>query len=77
MPIIPSIRSLPIPAGNRFRRDRPNRDLDAELAEHLNLQVERPLGKSPAQARRNVLPKLGGVDQTPPCATTSQANAAQ
>jgi len=61
LPIIPAIRSLPIPAGNRFHRDRPNRDLDAELAEHLNLQVERPLGKSPAEARPQRSPETRGV----------------
>ena len=49
-----------------FRRDRRDADLAAELESHLGLHIEDNLraGMSPAEARRQALIKLGGLDQT-------------
>jgi putative ABC transport system permease protein len=51
---------------NLFRTRQLNRDLDAELATHLELHIADNLraGMSPAEARRQALIKLGGLDQT-------------
>ena len=49
-----------------FRTQREDRELSAELNSHLQLHVEENLraGMSPAEARRNALQKLGGLEQT-------------
>jgi hypothetical protein len=53
---------------NLFRTRRLNRDLDDKLAAHLELQLHIAdnlrAGMSPAEARRQALPKLGGLEQT-------------
>src|SRR5882724_3469546 len=49
-----------------FRRQRLENDLDAELRSHLEMAVERNLrkGMTAADARREALLSLGGVEQT-------------
>jgi len=49
-----------------FRHTRIDRDHDAEVAEHLQLAIDenRRLGMSPAEARRQAVIHLGGVQQT-------------
>jgi putative ABC transport system permease protein len=49
-----------------FRHTRIDRDHDAEVAEHLQLAIDenRRLGMSPAEARRQALIHLGGLQQT-------------
>ena len=49
-----------------FRRDHHDADLAAELESHLQFHIEDNLraGMSPAEARRQALIKLGGLDQT-------------
>ncbi|HET8965971.1 MAG TPA: ABC transporter permease, partial [Candidatus Acidoferrum sp.] len=51
---------------NLFRTRQLNRDLDAELAAHLELHIADNLrtGMSAAEARRQALVKLGGLEQT-------------
>jgi len=51
---------------NLFRTGKLDRDLDAELAAHLELHIADNLraGMSTAEARRQALLKLGGLDQT-------------
>jgi len=50
---------------NSFRKS-PDRDVDAELASHLQLHIDDnlALGMSPEQARRHAILKLGGLEQT-------------
>ena len=50
---------------NLFRRERLERELDAELRAHLQLDMERNLraGMPPAEARRVAHVRLGGVEQ--------------
>ncbi|HTZ49505.1 MAG TPA: ADOP family duplicated permease [Verrucomicrobiae bacterium] len=49
-----------------FRRDSTVRDLDAELASHLQLHIDDNIaqGMSPQGARRDALLRLGGFEQT-------------
>ena len=49
---------------NLFRRDRLERDLDAELRSYLELDIEENIrrGMTPGEARRTALARLGGVD---------------
>ena len=49
-----------------FRKERVDRELDIELATHLEIHIADNLsaGMDPAQARREALLKLGGVQQT-------------
>src|SRR6516225_7652148 len=51
---------------NSFAKERLDHDLDDELAAHLEMHVADNLaaGMSPADARRNALLKLGGLEQT-------------
>jgi putative ABC transport system permease protein len=51
---------------NLFHKEQLERDLDAELASHLELHIEENLraGMTPDEARRVALLKLGGVEQT-------------
>ena len=52
--------------GETFGRERRERELSAEMESHLQLHIEDNLraGMSPAQARREAIMKLGGVEQT-------------
>src|SRR6266550_7339324 len=52
--------------GELFRKERGDRDLAAEMESHLQLHIEDNLraGMSPAEARRQALIKLGGIEQT-------------
>ena len=61
-----SARSTWIRLRNLFRTEQLDRNLEAELASHLDLHVADNLraGMSPAEARRNALLKLGGLQQT-------------
>src|SRR5947209_11976766 len=49
-----------------FRKAQRDRDLAAEMESHLQLHIEDNLraGMSPAEARRQALIKLGGIEQT-------------
>src|SRR5260221_13975035 len=49
-----------------FRKERQDRELDEELESHLQMHIEDNLrsGMNPAEARRQALIKLGGVEQT-------------
>src|SRR5712671_2653886 len=60
------LRALLVRLGGLFNKDRRERDLAAELESHLRLHVEENLraGMSPAEARRQALIKLGGLEQT-------------
>ena len=52
--------------GELFRRDRRERELAAEIESHLQLHIEDNLraGMTGAQARREAIMKLGGLEQT-------------
>src|SRR5712691_5545810 len=52
--------------GGLFNKQRKDRELDDEIESHLQLHIEDNLrsGMTPAEARRNALIKLGGVEQT-------------
>src|SRR5437899_1359402 len=52
--------------GGLFRKQRREKDLDAEMDSHLQLHIEDNLraGMSAAEARREAFMKLGGVEQT-------------
>jgi predicted permease len=52
--------------GGLFRRERRDRELAAEMDSHLQMHIEENLrvGMSAAEARRQALMKLGGVEQT-------------
>src|SRR4030088_3713699 len=52
--------------GELFRKDRRDRELAAEMESHLQMHIEDNLraGMSAADARRQALIKLGGVEQT-------------
>jgi predicted permease len=52
--------------GGLFGKQRHDRELAAEMESHLQLHIEDNLraGMSPAQARREAIMKLGGVEQT-------------
>jgi putative ABC transport system permease protein len=60
------LRAWLLRIGELFRRDRRERDLAAELESHLQMHIEDNLraGMTAAQARREALMKLGGVEQT-------------
>jgi putative ABC transport system permease protein len=66
MAIVQAIRSLLLRSRNLVLRKGLDRDLDDELAAHLDLHIADNLraGMSPAEARRQALLKLGGVQQT-------------
>ena len=61
-----SLRSLTARFLALFRRDRLDRDLDAELRSHLDMAIERNLkqGMSVEQARREAVLGFGGLEQT-------------
>ncbi len=52
--------------GEVFRKDRRERELAAEMESHLQMHIEDDLraGMSAAEARREALIKLGGIEQT-------------
>src|SRR5437867_8967906 len=52
--------------GGLFRKQRRDRDFSAEMDSHLQMHIEDNLraGMSPAEARRQALIKLGGIEQT-------------
>src|SRR5947199_2229084 len=52
--------------GGLFRKQRRDRDFSAEMDSHLQMHIEDNLraGMSPAEARRQALLKLGGIEQT-------------
>src|SRR5882724_3528078 len=60
------LRTWLLRLGELFRKDRRERELAAELDSHLQLHIEDNLraGMTAAQARREALMKLGGVEQT-------------
>ena len=60
------LRALLARLGNLFRREQLERDLDNELASHLELHITDNLraGMIPEEARRMALLKLGGVENT-------------
>ena len=58
------LRDLAVRLMNLFRRDRLERELDAELRAYLELDVEENIrrGMAPQEARRTALARLGGVE---------------
>jgi len=60
------LRAWLLRLGELFRKARRDRELAAELESHLQLHIEDNLrvGMTAAQARREALMKLGGVEQT-------------
>src|SRR5579859_5788156 len=61
-----ALRSTWVRVRNLFRTEQLDRNLEAELASHLDLHVADNLraGMPPAEARRIALLKLGGLQQT-------------
>ena len=66
MAVLRTVRSLLRRTYNLFHEERIERDLNAELAFHLDLHIADNLrsGMSPSEARRHALLKLGGLQQT-------------
>ena len=60
------LRAWLVRLGGFFRRNRGDRDLAAELETHLQMHIEDNwrAGMNAAEARREALMKLGGVEQT-------------
>jgi predicted permease len=60
------LRALILRIGGLFQRNPRERELADEMESHLQLHIEDNLraGMTPAQARREALMKLGGVEQT-------------
>ncbi len=60
------IRAWLLRFGGFLRKERRERDLAAEMDSHLQMHIEDNLraGMCPAEARRQALMKLGGVEQT-------------
>jgi predicted permease len=60
-----SIRELGAKVGSFFRKGQRDRDLEAEMASHLDLAVEENMqqGMSPEEARRKALIRFGGMEQ--------------
>ena len=58
------LRDFAVRLMNLFRRDRLERELDAELRAYLELDVEENIrrGMAPREARRTALARLGGVE---------------
>ena len=52
--------------GELFRKDQRDHELAAELESHLEMHIEDNVraGMTPAEARRQALMKLGGVEST-------------
>src|SRR5256884_6899216 len=64
--MVRQLRAWLVRFGELFRKERGDRDLAAEMESHLQMHIEDNLraGMSPAEARRQALMKLGGVEQT-------------
>src|SRR5467141_3887311 len=64
--IMRQLRAWLVRFGELFRKERGDRDLAAEMESHLQMHSEDNLraGMSAAEARREALMKLGGVEQT-------------
>ena len=60
------LRAWLLRLGELFRKDRREHELAAEMENHLQMHIDDNLraGMNPAQARREALMKLGGVEQT-------------
>jgi len=60
------LRALFIRLAGLFRKDRRERELADEMESHLQMHIEDNLrtGMSAAEARRQAMIKLGGVEQT-------------
>jgi len=61
-----SMRAWLLRLGGLFGKERRDRELDAEMASHLEMHVDDNLraGMTPEEARRQALIHLGGVEQT-------------
>ncbi len=61
-----SLRSTLLRLRNLFHKSQPDRELHDELSSHLQLHIDDNLhsGMSPAEARRQALLSLGGLEQT-------------
>src|SRR5690348_9660319 len=61
-----SLRALFLRLAGLIRKDRRARELSAELESHLQMHIEDNVraGMSTAEARREALMKLGGMEQT-------------
>src|SRR5437870_7500096 len=64
--MVRQLRAWLVRFGELFRKERGDRDLAAEMESHLQMHIEDNLraGMSAAEARREALMKLGGVEQT-------------
>src|SRR5213082_3566852 len=64
--IMRQLRAWLVRFGELFRKERGDRDLAAEMESHLQMHIEDNLraGMSAAEARREAIIKLGGVEQT-------------
>src|SRR5947209_10620200 len=64
--MVRQLRAWLVRFGELFRKERGDRDLAVEMESHLQMHIEDNLraGMSPAEARRQALIKLGGVEQT-------------
>jgi len=60
------LRSWFLRLGGLFRRQQRDREFSTEMQSHLQLHIEDNLraGMTAAQARREALMKLGGLEQT-------------
>src|SRR5271163_1710789 len=60
------LRTIWLRLGNLFQRETREREFAEELEGHLQLHIEENLrrGMAPAEARRQALIQLGGVEQT-------------
>src|ERR1035438_6801326 len=61
-----SVRAMYLRLRNLFRKEALEREMDAELASHLEMHVADNLraGMTTGEARRDALIKLGGLEQT-------------
>src|SRR5438874_10496541 len=64
--IMRQMRAWLLRFGGLFRKVRQDRDFAVEMDSHLQMHIEDNLraGMSPAEARRQALIKLGGIEQT-------------
>ena len=64
--LIRTVRAFFLRFANLFHSHGPNREFMQELESHIQLHIEEKLraGMSPAEARRQALLKLGGLEQT-------------
>src|SRR2546421_8167786 len=63
--IMRQLRAWLVRFGELFRKERGDRDLAAEMESHLQMHIEDNLraGMSAAEARREAIMKMGGVEQ--------------